>query len=59
MGVICRADINNSQSLTVQDIFDYLAVYFAQSPQADINDSGAVTVQDLFEFLAAYFAGCA
>lgn len=55
----CRADINNSQSLTVQDIFDYLAVYFAQSPQADINDSGAVTVQDLFEFLAAYFAGCA
>lgn len=55
----CRADINNSQNLTVQDIFEYLAAYFAQAPLADINDSGEVTVQDLFEFLAAYFTGCA
>lgn len=56
---MCRADINNSLTLTVQDIFDYLGVYFAPSPAADFNDSGEVTVQDLFDFLAAYFAGCA
>jgi hypothetical protein len=24
-----RADFNNSQSLTVQDIFDFLAAYFS------------------------------
>ena len=52
-------DFNNSGTVTVQDLFDYLAAWFAASPSADFNGSGTVTVQDLFDFLAAFFAGCA
>jgi hypothetical protein len=55
----CLGDINNTGTITVQDIFDFLSFYFANDPRADINHSGAVTVQDIFDFLSAYFAGCA
>ena len=56
----CRGDYNRSGApATVQDIFDFLAGYFANSPCADSNDSGTNSVQDIFDFLAAYFAaGC-
>jgi hypothetical protein len=54
----CPGDFNGSGSVTVQDIFDFLAAYFTNDPRADINHSGSVTVQDIFDFLAAYFAGC-
>ena len=54
----CRADFNNSGTVTVQDIFDFLAAWFQHLPSADFNLSGAVTVQDIFDFLAAWFAGC-
>lgn len=54
----CRADFNNSLDLSVQDVFDFLAAYFAGDPRADFDDSGQAGVQDLFTFLAAYFAGC-
>jgi hypothetical protein len=55
----CKADFNQSGSITVQDIFDFLAAYFTVNPQADINGVGGITVQDIFDYLAAYFAGCA
>jgi hypothetical protein len=42
----------------VQDIFDYLAAYFANSPEADFNRAGGVSVQDIFDYLAAYFQPC-
>jgi hypothetical protein len=42
----------------VQDIFDFLAAYFAGNPRADFNHSTTISVQDIFDFLAAYFAGC-
>ncbi|MCC6323062.1 MAG: hypothetical protein IT438_16690 [Phycisphaerales bacterium] len=54
----CPADFNGSGAVSVQDIFDYLAAYFGDSPAADINNSGAVSVQDIFDYLALYFAGC-
>ncbi len=54
----CKADYNQSGSVTVQDIFDFLGGYFTQDPRADINGAGGVTVQDIFDFLAAYFTGC-
>jgi hypothetical protein len=54
----CPADVNASGSVTVQDIFDFLAAYFSQDPRADFNRSGTISVQDIFDFLAAYFAGC-
>jgi hypothetical protein len=57
--VFCAADFNHSGSVSVQDIFDFLAEYFAHRAAADFNHSGAVSVQDIFDFLAAYFAPCA
>jgi hypothetical protein len=54
----CVGDFNNSGSVTVQDIFDFLIAYFANSPAADVNGVGGVTVQDIFDFLISYFAGC-
>lgn len=55
---ICPADFNNSGSVSVQDIFDFLGAYFAADPRADINADGAVSVQDILDFLGAYFSGC-
>lgn len=57
-GTDCIADFNGSGAVTVQDLFDYLAAWFAKTPNADINNSGMVTVQDLFDFLALWFARC-
>lgn len=54
----CIADFNNSGQSSVQDLFDFLAAFFANDPRADFNASGIISVQDLFDFLAAYFAGC-
>jgi hypothetical protein len=54
----CSADYNRSGTLSVQDIFDFLAGYFAQSPAADFNRTGVLSVQDIFDYLSAYFAGC-
>lgn len=54
----CPANVNGVGGLSVQDIFDFLALYFTQDPAADINGSGTITVQDIFDFLASYFQGC-
>jgi hypothetical protein len=54
----CPADFNHSGSLTVQDIFDFLASWFAGSPAADFNHANGLGVQDIFDFLTAWFAGC-
>ena len=53
----CIADFNCDGHVTVQDIFDFLSAWFAQSPAANINGNG-VTVQAIFDFLSAWFAGC-
>lgn len=55
---VCRADMNCSGSLSVQDIFDFLSAYFAGLPDGDFNRLGGISVQDIFDFLSAYFAGC-
>jgi glucose/arabinose dehydrogenase len=56
--VVCPADFNGVGGVSVQDIFDFLAAYFAADPRADFNGVGGISVQDIFDFLAAYFAGC-
>ena len=56
--MICRADINCSGRVSVQDLFDFLALYFAGDPQADFNGVNGVSVDDIFDLLTAYFAGC-
>ncbi|MCC6321839.1 MAG: hypothetical protein IT438_10450 [Phycisphaerales bacterium] len=55
---ICIGDANCSGIVSPQDLFDFLALYFASDPRADVNASGTLTVQDLFDFLAAYFTPC-
>jgi hypothetical protein len=54
----CAADFNLSGTVSVQDLFDFLAAYFRGFLDADFNRSGALSVQDLFDFLAAYFQPC-
>jgi hypothetical protein len=54
----CIADYNGDQTVSVQDIFDFLAGYFSGDARADVNGDGQTSVQDIFDFLAAYFTGC-
>lgn len=55
----CRADFNKAGGISVQDIFDFLAAWFAGSPDANItaNGAGSPTAQSIFDFLAAWFRG--
>ena len=54
----CRSDFTGDGAVTVQDVFDFLAAWFAGSARADFNGDNTVSVQDIFDFLAAYFEGC-
>jgi hypothetical protein len=54
----CPADFNRDGLISVQDLFDLLAGYFAGEPEADFNLSGTASVQDIFDFLSAWFSGC-
>jgi len=56
----CRADFNKMDSVSVQDIFDYLEAWFAGSPFTHLAgaNTGPPTVQDIFDFLSVWFAGC-
>lgn len=56
---VCIADFNGVGGVTGQDVFDFLAAWFSQTPSADVNGSGTFTVQDVFAFLQAFFTGCA
>lgn len=55
----CHANYNKAGGVSVQDIFDFLNDWFANSMFADVGGSGATTptVQDIFDFLSAWFAG--
>lgn len=53
----CAGDFNGVGGVTVQDVFDFLAAWFASDPRADIN-GGGIGVQDVFDFLAIWFAPC-
>jgi RHS repeat-associated protein len=53
-------DFNASGQVSVQDIFDFNAAFYADSPRSDWNFSGAYGVssgstQDLFDFLTDWF----
>lgn len=53
--VPCPCDTNASGTITVQDIFDFIALWFANDPRADFNHVGGVSVQDIFDYLACWF----
>ncbi len=57
----CHADFNKANGVNVQDIFDYLAEWFAGSAFAKVGGDGApaaLDIGDIFNFLADWFAGC-
>lgn len=54
----CRADYNETDGVTVTDIFDWLNAWFVTNPTADFDGQGGVDVQDIFAFLNAWFTGC-
>ncbi len=54
----CAPDFNGTGGLSVQDIFDFLAAWFAGQATADFNGTNGLNVQDIFDFLSAWFAGC-
>jgi glucose/arabinose dehydrogenase/mono/diheme cytochrome c family protein len=53
----CRCDINGG-GLGVQDIFDFLTLWFNGDPTADFNGTGGISVQDIFDYLTCWFTGC-
>ncbi len=56
----CYADYNKANGISVSDIFDFLADWFAGSPFANTGGNGspaALQVQNIFDFLSAWFAG--
>jgi hypothetical protein len=54
----CAGDFNADGALDSQDLFAFLAAFFAQSLAADFDQDGEVNAQDFFAFLAAVFSGC-
>ncbi len=55
---LCTADYNCDQATTIQDIFDYLAGFFASDNRADFDHVNGVNVSDIFSFLGSWFNGC-
>ena len=56
---LANPDYNRNGMLSVGDIFDFLADWFAGVPRADFNRVGGIAVQDIFDFLGGWFGGCA
>ncbi len=54
----CGPDYNNSNSLEILDIFDYINAWFATAASADYNNNGTLEVIDIFDFLNAWLASC-
>jgi len=54
----CPADFNADRQVGVQDIFDFLELFFAGDIRADVDASATIQLDDLFSFLASYFSGC-
>lgn len=53
----CRCDVNGDGNITIDDLFQYLNLYFTGA--GDVDGNGATTIDDLFLFLNCYFSNCA
>jgi glucose/arabinose dehydrogenase len=52
------ADFDRSGVIAIDDLFAYLAAWFAGSPSADFNNNSTLEVQDIFDYLTAWFINC-
>jgi predicted dienelactone hydrolase len=54
----CRADLDRSGSLNIDDFTAMINLYAIQSPDADINVDGLLNIEDFTAFINAYAIGC-
>ncbi len=54
----CPADFDCSGTLDANDIFAFLAAWFAGSPSANSNGVNGLEVQDVLAFGNGWFGGC-
>ncbi len=55
-GSTCRVDVNGDGVATVQDLFEFLAEFAAQSCLGDFTRDSEWSVQDLFQFVELFLA---
>lgn len=53
-GNMCDADLNNNNSVNLQDLGLFKSVYGTSNPDADFNGNGSVNLQDLGIFKSLY-----
>ncbi len=54
----CSADSDCDGSLTVNDVFEFISLWFAGVSDANIDGMPGVDIPDLFMFLQQWFEGC-
>lgn len=56
--VVCPADFDGVDGVTIADIFFFIAAWFAGDPRADFDEQDGVNVADIFSFLGFWFQEC-
>lgn len=54
----CKADTNQDGDITLQDLFDFLVLWFSQAPGANTDGSPEIGIQDIFDYLRAWLTAC-
>ncbi len=54
----CFADFDASGRVDANDLFAFLAAWFALDPHADTNADAQLTVDDIFSYIQLWFTGC-
>ena len=54
----CKANFDQVNGVTIDDLFLFLNAWFTGHPSADINQMDGVTIDDLFLYFNAWFTGC-
>ncbi len=52
---VLRADLNHDGIVSLQDLFDFLQLWFSSNAAADVDSSGTVGIPDIFSYLQQWF----
>lgn len=55
---VCRTDTTADGSVTIDDLFVFINLWFTSRPDADFDFSGSLTVDDIFLFINDWFRPC-